>query len=553
MKGSFRTHSGSSTSFFQRFKAPRTATLVLSIVLGTSLLAGCSSGSSEPQVGSAESAANVNKEGFPIVKEKITLSMMGPDVGMQNWKDMPAFQEMEKLSNISFKFENPPLDSFETKKNLVFASGEYPDIFYASSLTQADEVNYGSQGILLPLEDLIDNGYAPNLKKVLDENPAIRKSITTPDGHIYSLPVINQQSIWYRSPMWYNGDFLEALNVKEADLPKTTEELYDLLVRFRDEDPNGNGKKDEIPLASVKLDDVRSWLLGAWGIYGEDIYNDANGKVHFARTEDGYREFLTYMNRLWSEKLLDHETFSQTPDQKKAKGANNQLGLFQDWHAYFTHGGKPTTKDPMFIPVKSDAVDKPAVAIHPGLSTGAFAITESNPAPEASLRWVDYMYSYDGAMLFDKGPEGLIYETVNKEDHTKKWKPLPSEYNSREDYRGTLTPNYGTPAPTLLSPDLQKGLKEDFDLWVDKQNEEKILAYDPQPPFPILYLTPEEQSEISSLRADMDTYIQQMEAKFVTGQEPLSGWDNYLATVKQMGSDRIIEIYQAAYDRWKNS
>ncbi|WP_458118727.1 extracellular solute-binding protein [Paenibacillus sp. Z6-24] len=551
MTHSTSSRSNSSKSGFTRFRAPKAAAVVLSFVLGASLLAGCSD-SAEPKAGSQESAANVNKEGFPIVKEKVTLRMMGPDVGVQKWADMPAFQEMEKKSGISFQFDNPPLDSFETKKNLTFASGEYPDIFYAASLTQADEVNYGSQGILLPLEDLIDN-YAPNLKKILDDNPEIRKSITTPDGHIYSLPVINQQSIWYRSPMWYNGEFLDALKVSEDKLPKTTEELYDLLVRLRDEDPNGNGKKDEIPLVSVKLDDIRSWLLGAWGIYGEDIYNDANGKVHFARTEDGYREFLTYMNRLWKENLLDHETFSQTPEQKKAKGANNQVGLFQDWHAYFTHGGEPTTNDPMFVPVKSDSVDQPAVAIHPGLSTGSFAITESNPAPEASIRWVDYMYGYEGAMLFDKGPEGLMYETVNAEDHTKKWLPLPDKFNSREDYRGTLTPNYGTPAPTLLSTDLQKGLKEEFDVWVDKQNEEKILAYDPQPPFPILYLTPEEQAEISSLRSDMDTYVQQMEAKFVTGQEPLSGWDNYLATVKQMGSDRMIEIYQTAYDRWKSS
>jgi len=36
----------------------------------------------------------------------------------------------------------------------------------------------------------------------------------------------------------------------------------------------------------------------------------------------------------------------------------------------------------------------------------------------------------------------------------------------------------------------------------------------------------------------------------VTGQEPLSNWDGYVAQLKKMGSDRIVELYQAAYDRW---
>ena len=57
------------------------------------------------------------------------------------------------------------------------------------------------------------------------------------------LPTIGMgdTSIWPRGPLWYNGDWLKALDVKE--LPKSVDEFYDLLVRFRDEDPNGNGKK----------------------------------------------------------------------------------------------------------------------------------------------------------------------------------------------------------------------------------------------------------------------------------------------------------------------
>ena len=445
-----------------------------SVVFGSSftLLAGCSNadkGAGDNNTG----AVAVNKEGFPIVNESVTLTLMAPDVGIQNWENMKVLQQMQEKTGIKLEYRNAPKDSFETKKNLVLASGDYPDILYAAGLTTAEQMNYGEQGILVPLEDLIEE-YAPNFKALLDENPDVRKSITAPDGHIYSLPVVELSQHWYRNPMWYNGDFLKALNIDE--LPETTEELYTYLKRVKEEDPNGNGIADEIPISSVttpaaNLRDIRTWLLGAFGIYEEEIYVDDNDKVHYTPLEEGYKEYLSYMNRLWSEELLDHESFSQTAEQKKAKAQNNQVALFSDWHAYMSKGGEPSTADPMFAPVRSESVAAPAIAKNRGITTGAFAITESNPAPEASMRWVDYLYSYEGAMFFNKGPEGILWEYTDKENRVKKYLPVP-DGKEMEDYRATLTPNYGIPAPTLSMDDISKGLKTDFDLWVEGNEAE---------------------------------------------------------------------------------
>lgn len=523
--------------------------LLLVAGLSVSLLAGCGASDQGAAEGPSAKAEIVNKEGFPIVSEPLTLTMMGPDVGIQNWADMPVIQEMEKLTGIHLEFMNAPKESFETKKNLVFASGEYPDMFYAAGLTPAEELTYGSQGILIPLENLIEE-YAPNFKKILDENPEIRKSITAPDGHIYSLPRIEFNQPWYKNPLWYNGDYLKALGVTK--LPETTEELYEYLKRVKEEDPNGNGKQDEIPLTSVKLKDIRTWLLGAFGIYEEKIYVDDQDKVHYTPVEAGYKEYLTYLNRLWNEDLLDHDTFSQTDEQKKAKGKNGQLGLFTDWHAYFVLGGEPSTDDPMFSPVKSDMVDAPAIARNKGVTGGAFAITSTNPAPEASMRWVDYIYSYEGAVLFDKGPEGLLWKYTDKEARVKEWLPVPNGME-REDYRATITPNYGIPTPAMMTDDINKGLTTDFDKWVAQQSQEKLLDRGARIPFPVLFLTEEEQAEVTSLQSDLNTYVEQMEARFVTGQEPLANWDKYVETINKMGGGRLAEIHQTAYDRWKSS
>ncbi|RJG26503.1 extracellular solute-binding protein [Paenibacillus thiaminolyticus] len=528
-------------------KLKKTWAILLSMTMLFTLLAACGSSDKPAAEGnsgntSSESASDVSKDGFPIVKEPITLTMMGQDVGIQNWQDMGFFKEMEKKTNIKFEFRNAPADSFDTKRNLVFASGDYPDVFFSGQLQDSDEVNYGGQGVLIPLEGLIEE-YAPNLKKLLDENPDIRKSITTPDGHIYSLPNIDLDAGWYRGPLWYNGKFLKALGM---EVPKTIDELYTYLKRVKEEDPNGNGKQDEIPLASVKLDDLRMWLLGSWGIYNEVIYSDTQDKVHYTPMEPGYKEYLTFLNKLWTEGLLDKETFSQTNEQKKAKGKNNQIGLFSDYHAYFTLGGEPSMDDPMYRPVDSDV--KAVAAKHPGLAKGAFAITNKNKHPEATMRWVDYLYSTEGAELLSNGPEGILWEYVNKDDHTKKWLDVPGG-GDREEYRATLTPDYGVVVPKITNEDTKRGFSGEFDAWLKKETDEKILPI-AKVPFPSVYLSQDEQSEVSSIRSDLDTYVKQMEAKFVTGQEPLTNWDKYLETCKKMGGDRIVEIYQAAYDRW---
>lgn len=535
--------------------------ILLSLTVSASLLQACSSTSDSKKAGNgaantgnngnagsnaADGEGGVKKEGFPIVDEPLTLKLMSQDVGVADWNKMAVLQEMEKLSGIKMEYQNSPVDSFATKKNLVFASGDLPDIFYAAELTSAEQVTYGTQGVLVPLEKYIDGGYAPNIKKIFDENPDIRKSYTTPDGHIYSLPNIDLSAVWYRGPMWYNGKFLKALNAAE---PTTTEELYAYLKRVKEEDPNGNGKQDEVPLTSVKLDDLRMYFLGFWGIYNEVYYADKDGKVHYTPQEEGYKGYLTFLNRLWNEELLDHETFSQTGDQKKAKATNNQVALFNDWFPYFSLGGEPSGNNPLMTPVKSEVEGSPVYGKHPGLSTnGTFAITSSNPAPEASMRWIDYQYGYEGATLFSQGPENLLWKYKNKETREKEWLPVEGG-KDREEVRGTITPNYGIPSPGMNSSDLTVGLKSEFDKWLDEQNAAKLIPI-AKAPFPYVYLTNEQQTEATTLLADLGTYVLQMEAKFVTGQEPLSNWDKYVDQLKKMGSDRIVELYQNAYDSW---
>ena len=95
------------------------------------------------------------------------------------------------MTSILFKFLQIARENWNEKKKLAFASGDLPDVFFSAFLTAQEEMSYGEQGILIPLEGMIEK-YAPNIKKCLEENPGVKKSITLPSGNIVALPAIHE-------------------------------------------------------------------------------------------------------------------------------------------------------------------------------------------------------------------------------------------------------------------------------------------------------------------------------------------------------------------------
>ena len=256
------------------------------------------------------------------------------------------------------------------------------------------------------------------------------------------------------------------------------------------------------------------------------------------------------------EKLLDPETFSQSTEQKQAKGQNNQIGVFQDWLSYFTTGRseKEAINDPMFGPLTSEFQEEPLMPIDTGIKRGSFAITSANPSPEASLRWVDYFYSPEGYEYLNHGPEGYLWKWEDEEGGTKVYNE-EVDPDSREDYRGTITPAYGITVPGLsVELDPIGGERTEFSDFLVEETEEKIKQHG-EVIFPQVYLTTEEQDEVNSIQVDLETYVVESEAAFITGNTEINdeNWDNYISTLESIGVRRLEEIHQDAYNRWLES
>ena len=114
-----------------------------------------------------------------------------------------------------------------------------------------------------------------------------------------------------------------------------------------------------------------------------------------------------------------------------------------------------------------------------------------------------------------------------------------------------MTPAYGIVAPGIDLPEIYLFEEEDttFEDFVDK--DRSILNHMVLFLSPVYILTVEETEEINQIRSDLDTYMKEMKAAFVTGERSLSEWDSYVETLKDLGAERLVEIYKEAYDRWK--
>ena len=108
----------------------------------------------------------VNESGFPIVKEPIELTFFTgkSEPNSNNFEETYVWKTYEEMTDMKINFELAAFDGLAEKRNLLFASGNYPDAFYSARLTASDLATYGEQGILIPLDDLIEE-YAPNFKQ----------------------------------------------------------------------------------------------------------------------------------------------------------------------------------------------------------------------------------------------------------------------------------------------------------------------------------------------------------------------------------------------------
>ncbi|QGH33533.1 extracellular solute-binding protein [Gracilibacillus salitolerans] len=516
--------------------------LVLSLVFIGLVVSGCSNSKDASKDYVSEGPSdNFNEEGFPIVEEQITLKFFArksPPNGPYN--EMKMFNEYEQMTNIDIDWDDVPQDGFQERKSLEFSSGELPDAFYKSSITPLEAVEYGSSGVLIPLEGLLEE-YAPNLTALYNEYPEIKSSITAPDGHIYALPAILTLNAARTDKIWINKTWLNNL---ELEAPTTPDELVSVLEAFRDNDPNGNGEKDEIPMTFRNFGQLLNSMIGSWGMIdqmGNHLMIE-DGKVQFWMTDNRFKEYLQFLHKLYDENLMDRGVFTQEESNFVGNMASGNVGIF--WNQTTDAFNKVKDDYTGISPIIGPDGDQLYSAGPIARDFGTFAITSKNEHPQATMRWIDHFFSEEGSIFFRYGIEGdtFHYDEEGLPEYTDE--VLNSDQGLGPTI-GQFTPWPGGGSPQFVTEKNASAINPP-----EAQEAQEML--DPFLPDPI-YGTPifdeDTTKEVDQIRQDMDQYFEESASKFITGDLSFDKWDDYVSTIEGMGLDRLTEIYQEAYDR----
>lgn len=504
--------------------------------------------------------AEFNAEGYPIVTEPVTLRVLvgNSAASPADYNDLQIIQEIEAKTGVHIEWIMAGSGLTE-KRSVMLATGDLPDIIM-KDVTAAELVTYGANGTFIPMQDLIDQ-YAPNIISLFNQTSGLRNFLTAPDGNIYGVPRMNAAP-WTKANGigMINKTWLENLNL---EMPTTVDEFYAVLKAFKEQDANGNGDpNDEIPMAFSKyanagattLSDVTgiSYLMASFGVpMGIEYMDVQDGVVTSIATTDNYKAGIEFISKLYAEGLIDIESFTMSREQMDAKISQKpySVGYIQGWDIADEFATDDAKDNYAFMPpLKGNDGSDPVIYQVPlfGISRGACVITSACQQPEVAMRWIDYLYDTLISIQICEGPIGV--RVADNGNGTYEVLPAPEGMNSTQWKDGNALGGFGSFAitPETFTNVLRFPATDDKVAFISG-------TLDPladTEPFPSVYYTVEESQEVALLKTELLTYIERRASDWIMNGGIQDQWESYLNELNAMGMGRLLEINQAAYDRY---
>ena len=562
-------------------KAKRTLALILSVLL----LAACSKAAPAEQAAPTEDDGEEYHGEMPIVKEgdePITISLaLISSANVTDYKDNAYTKWIEEQTGLNLDIiQFMDNKTAGTQIALMIASGEkLPDIIWrVGAISKQQGESYGQDGYFLPLTDYFEK-YGYYFHQAFDlyfpDNPEIleltmRRGAGADNQPLYGFPSLTKGA--YSDAMiqaWINQEWLDKLGLEK---PTTIDELYDVLIAFRDKDPNGNGKRDEIPLVgrvygSFSASDPLNYLFNAFVYYNDNTYFYVeDGKLDSPYKSDEFREALKFANKLYKEGLMTEQCFTQSNAELKgfynpAPGEDFKAGIIFGVGETMFHKDSDSLR--VYEPLQplKDATGKGGYA-QMGYSRAyttfisadckhpveAFKLLDFMCSPESYLRqrWgiygTDWVYS-GGGKTGNRGGEAKIKvldTTVYSEQNNHCW---------HYDYGTVVDKTYWQYEVDLSDPN-------DWDaIHVRKCNEMYNYTMEgkhPKEQFDFAIYSLSDYEERSEFAGELTNFIRNRRASFITGNlDPNSDadWQDYLNGLDSLKYDRWIELAQIGYNR----
>lgn len=509
--------------------------------------------------------SNLNEVGvFPVCKEKITLTI-GIDSGgnlIENYKTNALTKYLEEKMNADFEFMF--FDEGEADKSikLMMSAGgsNLPDIIIGDNVDDFDVIAYGKKGLIIPLNEYYENS-SYYLKQIAEKESGFLNSITMSDGNIYTIPrytKILQNEFGVK--LWMYKPFLDNLGL---DIPKTTDDFYEVLMKIKNNDPNGNGINDEIAFIGAGGNGASGSLFADF-VMSSFIYADAedyymypeNGKIHFACTDERWKEGLKYLKKLCSDKLLSPASFTTTPGQFNSIINKKEViaGSFVSMGPNFTDENKKRSLDYKVIAplIGPEGEQNPICwATKP---RNRFFITKNCKYPEAAFRLGDIMCDEKVAIMNRWGVEGSDWERASEND---------IGVASEEGYPALIVPKLGWGVrqnshwhgngPGYRDYNIGLGVAITESNPMDYEIVRSSLVYKnlmPKEYIVKLVYNIDEYDEVAKISGEIMSYVNNSTVEFITGAKDIdANWDKFVSDLNSLGAERLKDIMQAAYNR----
>lgn len=484
---------------------------------------------------------------LPIAQEPVTLTVFaGLDsnlTGLVNdYNDNEFFQELERRTGVHLEFIIPASGNEKEAYNLMIASGELADIITHNGYDYPEGWDAAvDDGYYLDLTPYLDT-YLKDYNRVRTSDPLMEKSTVTDSGRVVGLHILytEKQGPWMG--MQIRKDWLDELGL---EVPVTYDELEEVLRQFKE-------KKNAYAPLSIGANgymETSHALSAGYGVL-ED-FMQVDGEVVYGPVQDGWREYLTMLNRWYEEGLLDPDFMTNGGWQvDTAMVVNGETGV---WNAMYTMISQYESSDPnlevvpMTSPVKNVG-DELHIRRENGFVGNAVAISAECEYPEIAMQLWNYLYTEEGSLLANYGVEN---DTFTYQEGTP---VLTDKIADNEQY------SMSQAQALYLMPPSRFGGFYDWTRELAAVPEKDVKAFDIWGVADDAYILParisytsEESTERAKIVAEVSTYMKENSVKFITGVLDIDAeWDNYVNQLKELGIDRAVEITQAALDRFNS-
>lgn len=522
----------------------------LASLLALTALAACGGSVSDTSsdgspVSQGDSASGGDSSGSPAVNpeldfskdEEITITVMTNDyISEPISGDQLVLKELGKRTKVKINFQVVPSADYLSKLNTTIVSNRLPD--FVNILSPDTVSKYLADGILVRLNDLLDK-YGKSIKKKIAEIPGMEKNLKDDNGNIWYLPRIDTSGL--NTMYIINKKFLDQCKL---DVPTTIDEFYNCLKAFK---ALGN---DIIPLGAGFATSLEMPIFNAFRTSYGDRWLYLDGKYVYTPYEhaDRVKAALQFLNKCYSEGLIDREYYALSNDDAYAKMCSGKLGVFNCWQdgvPGWMEGNEdnPELSYVPLYPLSSEYGQ--GIAGRRSPLSGYYSISSKSKYADRIVRMVNYMLTDEGMELMNWGIKGQTY--VVNDDGTKSYTDMIMKYDNNDPVNGRR--HYGMDHVNFINC-------MDLDSWAQTVDDPlpeimKNMQKYYLPDQPVLVLSAKEGDRFAQIMADVDKYVTTCYQQFIVGQLNFtSDWDNFQKQMKNMGVEEAIKIRKTAFDRW---